>query len=116
MRCVIGQGLEFRQDPERLAWFRSGVTAHPHIATIHSIEKADEAFFIAMKYVDGQALSDRIHSDGNGICLRCLNDIGCQYRWNSSDTSGITDPIQKPSRIIGPTSVFGSRISGSAAV
>ena len=58
-----------RQDPERLARFRREAKAaaslnHPNIATIHSIEEADNVLFIVMEYVDGETLSERIPPDG----------------------------------------------------
>ena len=63
-----------RSDPERLARFRREAKAaaslnHPSIATIHSIEEADNpagepVLFIVMEYVDGETLAERIPSDG----------------------------------------------------
>ena len=61
-----------RQDPERLARFRREAKAaaslnHPNIATIHSIEEADNVLFIVMEYIDGETLSEHIPSDGMEI-------------------------------------------------
>jgi serine/threonine protein kinase len=37
---------------------------HPHIVTIHDIDEADGVHFIAMEYVDGQTLDQRIPRHG----------------------------------------------------
>jgi eukaryotic-like serine/threonine-protein kinase len=58
-----------RDDPERLRRFRVEAEAaaklnHPNIATVYSIEEADNQTFITMEHVDGKTLSDHIPSDG----------------------------------------------------
>ena len=58
-----------QNDPGRLRRFRTEAEAaaklnHPNIATIHSIEEADDQIFITMEYVDGQPLSASIPNDG----------------------------------------------------
>lgn len=63
-----------RNDPDRLARIRREAKAaaslnHPNIATIYSIEEADNpagepVLFIVMEYVDGGTLSEHIPSDG----------------------------------------------------
>ncbi len=54
-------------DPERLRRFKREATAaaalnHPHICTIHEIGEADGRAFIAMEYVEGTTLRDRVAS------------------------------------------------------
>jgi eukaryotic-like serine/threonine-protein kinase len=58
-----------RQDPERLARFRREAKAaaslkHHNIATIYSLEEADDVLFIVMEYVEGDTLSDHIPASG----------------------------------------------------
>ena len=61
-----------RGDPDRLSRFRVEAEAaaklnHPNIATIYSIDEADDQTFIAMEYVDGKTLSEHITNDGLDI-------------------------------------------------
>jgi Tol biopolymer transport system component/tRNA A-37 threonylcarbamoyl transferase component Bud32 len=56
-------------DPERKRRFVQEARAasslnHPHIVTVHDIDEADGAHFIAMEYVDGQTLDQRIPRHG----------------------------------------------------
>lgn len=58
-----------RNDPQPLRRFRTEAEAaatlnHPHIATIHSIEEANDQVFIVMEHVDGLTLSERIPNGG----------------------------------------------------
>jgi eukaryotic-like serine/threonine-protein kinase len=61
-----------RDDPERLRRFRVKAEAaatlnHPNIATIHSIEEADNQTFITMEHVDGKTLSEHIPTEKSMI-------------------------------------------------
>jgi serine/threonine protein kinase len=56
-------------DPERKRRFVQEARAasslnHPHIVTLHDIDEADGVHFIAMEYVDGQTLDQRIPRHG----------------------------------------------------
>jgi serine/threonine protein kinase len=56
-------------DPERRRRFVQEARAasalnHPHIVTIHDIDEADGVHFIAMEYVEGTTLADRIGRRG----------------------------------------------------
>jgi len=61
-----------RQDPERLACFRREAKAaaslkHNNIATIYSLEEADNVLFIVMEYVEGETLTDLIPKEGMNL-------------------------------------------------
>ena len=56
---------EFAADPERLARFRNeaktlAVLNHANIAAIHGLEEADGKLFLAMEYVGGEELAQRV--------------------------------------------------------
>jgi len=56
-------------DPERRARFEREAQAiaalnHPGVVTIHSVEQAEDLFFISMEYVEGKPLSALISKDG----------------------------------------------------
>jgi len=58
---------EFERDAERVARFRREATLaaalnHPNICTIHEINNADGRTFIAMEYVEGATLRERIQA------------------------------------------------------
>lgn len=58
-----------REDAERLARFRREAKAaaslkHPNIATIYSLEEADNVLFIVMEYVEGKTLTEQIPQNG----------------------------------------------------
>ena len=56
---------EFAADPERLARFRNeaktlAVLNHPNIAAIYGLEEADGKLFLAMEYVGGEEVAQRV--------------------------------------------------------
>jgi serine/threonine protein kinase len=68
-------------DPERRQRFVQEARAasslnHPHIVTIHDIDEADGAHFIAMEHVEGRTLADRIGR--RGLPLREALLLGSQ--------------------------------------
>jgi len=59
---------ELTRNPEAMARFSREAQAaaafsHPNICTIHAIEEAGDQLFIAMEYVEGQNLKDRIGAE-----------------------------------------------------
>jgi serine/threonine protein kinase len=59
---------ELAQNPDRMGRFIREAKAastlnHPHIAHIYEIGDSDGVNFIAMEYVDGDTLRDKIHRD-----------------------------------------------------
>jgi serine/threonine protein kinase/tetratricopeptide (TPR) repeat protein len=50
---------------------------HPNIATIHEIGKSDEVNFIAMEFIDGATLREKIHREGTELrkLLRYLQHV-----------------------------------------
>ena len=59
---------ELAQNPDRMGRFIREAKAastlnHPHIAHIYEIGESDGVNFIAMEYVDGATLRDKIHND-----------------------------------------------------
>src|SRR5438034_2031749 len=58
----------FSADAERLRRFEqeaqaTGALNHPHIAHIYEIGKSEGVHFIAMEYIDGETLREKIHRD-----------------------------------------------------
>src|SRR5712692_670156 len=59
---------ELTQNKDRLRRFEQEAQAaaalnHPHIAHIYEIGESEGAHFIAMEYIDGETLRERIHHD-----------------------------------------------------
>jgi eukaryotic-like serine/threonine-protein kinase len=55
----------FREDPERLRRFQNEARAastlnHPNVATIYEIAEAEDITFIAMEFIEGQTLNQKI--------------------------------------------------------
>jgi len=49
----------FRREAETIAQL-----SHPHIVPLHFIGNANDIFYLAMEFVDGESLADRIERDG----------------------------------------------------
>jgi serine/threonine-protein kinase len=68
-------------DSERLRRFVQEAKAasalnHPNIITIHEIDKTDNRHFIAIEYIDGETLHDRVRS--GPVSLKSVLDAGIQ--------------------------------------
>ncbi len=73
---------------------------HPNIAQIHETGEVDGTRFLAMEYVDGVRLSDRI--EGRGLPLRDILDIGIQLAeaLEEAHAKGITHRDVKPGNVM----------------
>ena len=63
----------FRREAETIAQL-----AHPHIVPLHFIGGANDVFYLAMAYVDGESLADRIGREGRlGVdeAVRILREV-----------------------------------------
>jgi serine/threonine protein kinase len=72
---------EFDREPERIARFRreaalAAALNHPNICTIHEIKQSEGRTFIAMEYVEGATLRDRIQA--RPMETEAILDIGIQ--------------------------------------
>ena len=72
---------ELAADPDRMRRFvreakAASALKHPNVATIYEIGKSDEFHFIAMEYVEGQTLANKI--SGRPLPITDILDIGIQ--------------------------------------
>ena len=56
-----GWAIATKERFRREAWLRSGNLSHPNIVTIHEFNDSGEVMFIAMEFVDGQTLAQRMN-------------------------------------------------------
>src|SRR5262245_12389872 len=96
---------ELASDPERVHRFIREARAasglkHPNVATIYEIGKSDEFHFIAMEYVEGQSLADRI--SGRPLPTAEIVDIGIQVAdaLDEAYRKGITHRDIKPANLM----------------
>src|SRR5215471_14918393 len=73
---------ELASNRDRMRRFEQEATAaaalnHPNIATIHEIGESDGVHFIAMEFIDGQTLREKIHRDKTELrkLLRYLQQV-----------------------------------------
>jgi eukaryotic-like serine/threonine-protein kinase len=72
----------FVNDAERVRRFEQEARAasalnHPNILTIYEIERAEDKHFIAMEYIDGETLREKIHRERTPLpkLLKCLQQV-----------------------------------------
>jgi Tol biopolymer transport system component/predicted Ser/Thr protein kinase len=92
---------ELASDADRIRRFIREARAasglkHPNVATIYEIGKSDEFHFIAMEYVEGQTLADKI--SGRPLPIAEIVDIGIQVAdaLDEAHRKGITHRDIKP--------------------
>jgi eukaryotic-like serine/threonine-protein kinase len=73
---------------------------HPHIAHIYQIGKADDLQFIAMEYVDGETLRDKIHRHKTSLTklLKYLGQVA--EGLTKAHAAGIVHRDLKPDNVI----------------
>lgn len=92
-------------DAERMRRFVSEAKAasalnHPHVATIYEIGEANDISFIAMEYVEGQALAAKIN--GTPLAIKEIVEIGSQIAdaLDEAHSKGITHRDIKPANVM----------------
>jgi serine/threonine protein kinase len=96
---------ELASDPDRIQRFTREAKAasalkHPNVATIYEIGKSDEFHFIAMEYVEGRTLADKIN--GRPLSVAEVMDIGIQVAdaLDEAHRKGITHRDIKPANLM----------------
>jgi serine/threonine protein kinase/Tol biopolymer transport system component len=96
---------EVGRDEERMLRFTREAKAasalnHPNVATIYDVGESDGVHFIAMEYVDGQTLREKI--DGGPIGPALLIEIGRQVAdaLDAAHDKGITHRDVKPANLM----------------
>jgi serine/threonine protein kinase len=54
---------------------------HPNIATVHEIGESDGVNFIAMEFIDGMTLRDRIHGERTELRSYCVTCNTSRKDW-----------------------------------
>ena len=96
---------ELASDPARIQRFIREARAasglkHPNVATIYEIGKSDEFHFIAMEYVEGRTLANKI--SGRPLPIAEIVDIGTQVAdaLDEAHRKGITHRDIKPANLM----------------
>ncbi|HEY4424959.1 MAG TPA: protein kinase [Pyrinomonadaceae bacterium] len=95
---------EVASNQDRMRRFKQEVTSaaslnHPNIAHIYEIGQSDNLNFIAMEYVDGTTLRDKIHKEHEDFSklLRALQHVAFRLSWSQRCTRS-WDVMTKRSR------------------
>src|SRR5205085_3229632 len=95
----------FVNDAERVRRFEQEARAasalnHPNILTIYEIERAEDKHFIAMEYIDGETLRDKIHRERTPLpkLLKCLQQVA--EGLSKAHAAGIVHRDLKPDNIM----------------
>ncbi|MFL6334245.1 MAG: protein kinase domain-containing protein [Pyrinomonadaceae bacterium] len=95
----------FINDAERVRRFEREARAasalnHPNILTIYEIERAEDKHFIAMEYIDGETLRDKIHRERTPLpkLLKCLQQVA--EGLSKAHAAGIVHRDLKPDNIM----------------
>ena len=96
---------ELAQNPDRMGRFIREAKAasnlnHPHIAHIYEIGESDGVNFIAMEYVDGVTLRDKIHKDRESLrtLLKYLQQVAEGLA--KAHSAGVIHRDLKPDNVI----------------
>jgi serine/threonine-protein kinase len=96
---------ELVSNPDRMRRFVQEAKAaatlnHPHIAHIYEIGQAEDISFIAMEFIEGQTLKDKIHLEQIDLCkvLRYLQQVA--EGLDKAHTAGIVHRDLKPENIM----------------
>src|SRR6185436_17214815 len=96
---------ELASNPARIRRFIREARAasglkHPNVATIYEIGKSDEFHFIAMEYVEGQTLANKI--SGRSLPIVEIVDIGIQVAdaLDEAHRKGVTHRDIKPANLM----------------
>ena len=96
---------ELASDPDRMRRFvreakAASALKHPNVATIYEIGKSEEFHFIAMEYVEGQTLANKI--SGRPLPIAEIVDIGIQVAdaLDEAHRKGITHRDIKPANLM----------------
>ena len=92
-------------DPERRRRFvhearAASALTHPHIVTIHDIDNVDGVDFIAMEYVDGQTLAQRLAENRPDIHEALTYAVEISDALAAAHRAGITHRDLKPANVM----------------
>src|SRR5215475_12445635 len=96
---------ELASDQGRLRRFKQEATAaaalnHPHIAHIYEIGEADNLHFIAMEYIDGEMLRDKIYRQKTPLARLLKYLVHTAEALTKAHAAGIVHRDLKPDNIM----------------
>ncbi len=96
----------FAHDPERLARFQREAQVlaslnHPHIAQVYGFENAGEVRVLAMEFVPGETLEERLKTHGSGLTAQDVLQIAQQLAeaLEAAHEQGIVHRDLKPANV-----------------